>query len=122
MSDEWKQDFDGAMIKHLLFKSRLRSFLYGRPSGEAILRDPQLCELGRWIEERALRGPYRHLPESQVLDQAHRRIHQLASQLMDLYQRGQTEQALAGLVQVQPVADQITALLRTMEEKVRAGA
>jgi len=121
MTDEFKQDFDAAIIKHLLFKSRLRSFLYGRPSGEATLRDPQLCELGQWIQQKAL-GPYRHLPESQTLDQAHRQIHQVASELMDLYDRGQTEQALDGLAQVQPIADRITTLLRTMEDKMRVSA
>lgn len=120
MTDELKQDFETAIIKHLLFKSRLRSFLYGRPSGEAALRNPQLCELGQWIATRAL-GPYRHLPESQALDQAHRQIHRLANELMDLHQRGQPEQALRGLAQVQPLADHITALLRAMEHKLRVG-
>lgn len=118
MTDDIKQDFEAAMVKHLLFKSRLRSFLYGRATDEAALRDPQQCTFGHWIQQRAL-GAYQHLPESRTLDQVHKQIHQLANKLMDLHQRGRTEEALAGLPQMQVLADRITALLRTMEEKLR---
>ena len=118
MLSDIKQDFDAALIKHLLFKSKLRSYLYGQETNEVPLRDPRQCSLGQWIAQRAL-GPYRHLPESRELAAVHEQIHRVANRLMDLHQQGQTEEALAGLSQVQPLADQITTLLQTMQAKLQ---
>ncbi|UYZ63285.1 CZB domain-containing protein [Hymenobacter weizhouensis] len=120
MSDDLKQDFDAASVKHLLFKSKLRSYLFGSGTSEAPIRDPQACSFGHWIAERALRT-YGHLPESQQLDRLHIRIHEVANRLMDLHQRGRPDEAVAGLAEVNQLADQITHLLRTMQEKLRAG-
>lgn len=121
MHEELKQDFEMAQVRHHLFKSKLRSALYGSGTAEEPLRNPHVCALGAWIRDRAL-GPYAHLPESHALDKAHLQIHQEASRLLDLHQRGQTEQALAGLTAVQVHADEITRLLHTMEQKLRAGS
>ncbi|MBO0358727.1 CZB domain-containing protein [Hymenobacter sp. BT186] len=118
MNDELKQDFESAVVKHLLFKSKLRSYLYGSGTSQGPIRDPAQCNFGRWIQARAL-GPYAHLPESRELDRLHVRIHQEANRLMDMHARGQVEPALAGLPAVEQLADQITALMRTMEQKLR---
>ena len=119
MNEDLKQDFEMAQVRHLLFKSKLRSALYGSGIAEAPIRDAQLCALGVWIRERAL-GPYAHLPESRELDKVHQQIHQEANRLLDLRQQGNTEQAIAGLASVQGYVDEITRLLRTMEQKLRA--
>ena len=67
-----KQDFEGALVKHLLFKSKLRSFLYGTNTAEAPIRDPDVCALGHWIRERRT-GIYAHLKEEMTqLDSIHR--------------------------------------------------
>ncbi|UOQ65281.1 CZB domain-containing protein [Hymenobacter volaticus] len=120
MTDELKQDFESGMVKHLLFKSKLRSYLYGSKINQGPIRDPLQCALGHWIQDRAL-GAYAHLPESRELDRLHRHIHQEANRLMDMHDRGQTEQALAGLGAVEKLADHITAMMRTMEQKLRTG-
>lgn len=117
-SDEIKQDFESAMVKHLAFKARLRSFLYGNNSAEGPLRDPEQCVLGQWIHERR-RGAYRQVPEMGALDQQHRLIHQQANQLMDLYRAGQPDQAKAGFADVQHTADSIMQLLQTIEARAR---
>jgi Chemoreceptor zinc-binding domain len=120
MTNELKQDFESALIKHLLFKSKLRSFLYGSGTSEGPIRDPQQCAFGHWIRDRALRD-YQHLPESRELDRVHVQIHEQANRLMDLHQKGDRETALAGLAAVEQLADHITSLLRTMEERLRTG-
>lgn len=120
MHDELKQDFDSALIKHLLFKSKLRSYLYGNGTTQAPLRDPQQCALGQWIAARAL-GPYAQLPELRELDRLHIRIHQEANRLMDLHDQNHQEKALAGLATIELMADQLTQLLRTMEARLRTG-
>ncbi|SNR40741.1 MULTISPECIES: CZB domain-containing protein [Hymenobacter] len=119
MNDELKQEFDSALVKHLHFKSKLRSFLYGSGTSEEPIRDPRACSFGRWILERAL-PDYRHLPETQQLDRVHLQIHQAANRLMDLHKRGQADAAIDGLAEVNQLADQVTRLLRTMEAKLRA--
>ncbi|GGE94831.1 CZB domain-containing protein [Hymenobacter cavernae] len=120
MNDDLKQDFETALVKHLLFKSKLRSFLYGSGTAEEPIRDANTCALGKWINERAL-VQYGHLPEAQELDRVHRQVHQVANRLMDLHVAGQAEQAIAGLSDVQVLTDRISQLLRTMENKLRQG-
>jgi hypothetical protein len=113
-----KQDFESALVKHISFKARLRSFLYGNNSAEAPLRDADQCGLGKWITNRRL-GSYAHLPEMRELDQQHRLIHQQANQLMDLHLAGQRDEALAGFKAVQKRADDIVVLMQTLEDKLR---
>lgn len=121
MTDELKQDFESGLVKHLLFKSKLRSYLYGSGISQGPIRDPALCAFGQWLTDRAS-GPYGRLPEYREVDRLHVLIHQQANRLMDLHARGQTEEALAGLPAVEKIADQLTVLLRTMEQKLRTGA
>ncbi|RPD50296.1 hypothetical protein DNI29_05735 [Hymenobacter sediminis] len=120
MNHDLKQDFESASVKHLLFKSKLRSFLYGNGTSEGPIRDPQACIFGQWITNRALTD-YGHLPESRELDRVHTQIHLEANRLMDLHQSGHQEEAIAGLSEINKMANRITELLRTMEEKLRAG-
>ncbi|MCA8831321.1 CZB domain-containing protein [Hymenobacter pini] len=120
MIDDLKQEFDAARIKHLHFKSKLRSFLYGSSTAEAPIRNPQQCSFGQWIAQYLL-ARYAHLPESQQLDQVHDQIHQEANRLMDMVQRGQRDEAISGMAEINQLADQIIRLLRTLEEKIRTG-
>ncbi|RZK14481.1 MAG: histidine kinase, partial [Hymenobacter sp.] len=112
------QDFESALIKHLAFKARLRSFLYGNSASEGPLRDPDQCVLGRWIAERR-QGDYRQIPEMTDLDRQHRQIHVEANRLMDQYQAGHQAEAQAGFAEVQRTADYIVQLLQTIENRAR---
>lgn len=117
-----KQDFEAAMVKHLAFKARLRSFLYGNNNSEGPLRDPEQCTLGQWIAERR-REAYRLVPAMNELDHQHRYIHQQANRLMDQFRSGQEAEAQAGFAEIQRTSDHITTLLQTIEAQVRtAGA
>ena len=122
-TEELKQDFDSARIKHVHFKSRLRSFLFGNGGVEGPLRDPEQCSLGLWIANRMRgTGVYAHLPEARQFDRQHSLIHREANRLMDLYLAGNVEEAGAGYVPLQAIADEMTGLLQTMETKLRTKA
>ena len=122
-TEEIKRDFESAIIKHVHFKSKLRSLLFGGGGSEGPARDPEACGLGQWIAERMRgTGPYAHLPEARRLDHQHVLVHQQANRLMDLHRAGQEEEALAGFADLQLVADEIVTLLRTMEARLRTGA
>ena len=120
---ELKQDFASARIKHVHFKSKLRSFLFGNGGAEGPLRDPEQCSLGQWIADR-MRSPgtYAHLPESRQFDRQHILIHQEANRLMDLHRAGRTEEAGAGYLPVDAIAEEMVLLLRTIEDKLRRDA
>ncbi|WP_177189676.1 CZB domain-containing protein [Hymenobacter actinosclerus] len=119
MTDDLKQEFDAARIRHLLFKSKLRSFLYGSDTAQGPIRDPEQCAMGHWITERALPA-YGHLPETHELDRLHRLIHTEGGRLMDLHLAGQSDAATSGLGHINKLADDIVALLTTIEARLRA--
>ena len=121
--EELKRDFESAHIKHVHFKSKLRSFLFGNGGAEGPLRDPEQCTLGLWIASRMRgTGAYAHLPEARQFDQLHVRMHQEANRLMDLHVSGQGNEAGVGSVPLQAIADEMTALLQTMEVRLRTQA
>ncbi|OGX91329.1 CZB domain-containing protein [Hymenobacter coccineus] len=119
--NEIKQDFESAVTKHVLFKAKLRSFLYGNGYAEGPLRDPDQCALGHWIADRRA-GAYVHVPEMANLDAAHRRLHRDAALLMDLRLAGRPEAAADGLPAVLAQAESIAALLQTIERTLRTEA
>lgn len=115
--DITRLDFQQARIKQVLFKSRLRSVLYGvRAADEALLarRDNPL---GQWLDA-VVKPKYGGRPEVQQLDALLLRMLEAGQQLVRQYQRGQIEEARTGLDQVNALADQIDALLLTLEEQV----
>lgn len=118
--EEIKQDFESARIKHVHFKSKLRSYLFGNGVEEGPLRNPERCTLGIWIADR-LRGTgaYAHLPVAREFDRKHLLIHREANRLMDLHTAGQTDAANAGYMPVQLIADEMVVLLQTMEAQLR---
>ena len=122
-NEELKRDFESAHIKHVHFKIKLRSFLFGNGGAEGPLRDPEQCSLGQWIASR-MRGPgaYAHLPEARRFDRQHVLIHKEANRLMDLHARGQTSEASAGYAPLQVIADEMVGLLQTMEARMRTQA
>ena len=120
MSDDLKQEFDAARVKHMLFKSKLRSALFGSQTAEGPIRDPQQCAFGHWITQRVL-PDFGYLPESRELDRLHTRIHHEAARLLDMHHAGQQDAAIGELAEINRLAEQITRLLRTMEESLRRG-
>ena len=121
--EELKRDFESAHIKHVHFKSKLRSFLFGNGGAEGPLRDPEQCGLGLWIADRLRgNGPYAHLPEARQFDRQHTLIHNEANRLMDLFNGGKVEQALAGFLPLQGIAEEMVVLLKTMEARLRTEA
>ena len=121
--EELKQDFESARIKHVHFKSKLRSYLFGNGGETGPLRDPELCGLGRWVANRLRgRGPYAHLPEARQFDQKHVLIHLEANRLMDLHDAGQDNEVNTYYTPLQKLADEMVVLLQTMETKLRTEA
>ncbi|WP_018343938.1 PAS domain-containing protein [Cytophaga aurantiaca] len=111
-------DFEQAKTRHLLFKTRLKSILYGAEIDEQPVVSHIDCSLGKWIYEHALQS-YGHIPETHQLEHVHTTIHALAKELISLYKNGKIEEARCGLIKIERIADTILSLLTTIERKLK---
>ena len=111
-------DFQQAKVKHLQFKSNLRSIVYGAAD---IDENPVLshfdCKVGKWIYEYAL-GQYGHLPEMIALENVHAEIHKKAKELVLLYKEGKVMEARNGLNDMEQIAETLVNLLTLLEKKI----
>jgi hypothetical protein len=112
-------DFQQARIKQVLFKSRLRSVLYGVREAEASLFSIRENPLGQWLDT-VVKPKYGYLAEVGQLERLLQRMLDAGQGLVKQYQRGQIEEARAGLDQVNSYAGQIEKLLQTLEHTTQA--
>ena len=107
-------DFQQARVKQVLFKSRLRSVLYGVREAEPGLFSLAENPLGQWLhtELHPRLGQY---PEVRELDRTLQQMLHTGQDLTARYQRGQIEEARTGLDQINTFADRIEALLLSLE-------
>jgi hypothetical protein len=112
-------DFQQARVKQVLFKSRLRSVLYGVREAEPALFSLAENPLGQWLQS-SLKPQLGTQPAVRELEQVLQQMLRTGQDLATRYQRGQIEEARAGLDQVNSYADRIEALLHTLEQNAMA--
>ncbi|QKG52402.1 hypothetical protein [Hymenobacter sp. BRD67] len=106
-------DFQQARIKQILFKSPLRSVLYGVRVADDTLFSPRTNAIGQWI---ATVVKPRHPARIEVRN-AERLLHQMlaaSSTLVAQYSRGQIEEARRGLSQIDSLGEQLVAQLEAL--------
>jgi hypothetical protein len=111
-------EFSQARIKHLAFKSKLRSYLYGANGDKEPLTDHTQCVLGKWIIKMASEYNLGH--ELQEVNFNHQHIHAVARKLIILYDKGQTSEARDGFVEIDEVASELIESLQTVEAKLNS--
>ena len=111
-------DFQQARVKQVLFKSRLRSVLYGVREAEPALFSYADNALAQWIQT-SLRPELGNLPAVYELERTVQQMLRTGQDLATRYQRGQIEEARTGLDQINIYADQIEAQLVSLESSVR---
>ncbi|MDO7848084.1 hypothetical protein Q5H92_17090 [Hymenobacter sp. M29] len=114
-------DFQQARVKLVLFKSRLRSVLYGVREAEPSLFSVADNPVGQWVRT-SLRPELGTRPEVRELEVVLQHMLSTGETLANRYQRGQIEEARAGLDQVNAYADQMEALLQALERGYSAAA
>jgi hypothetical protein len=117
MNNEIKLDFQQARMRHIAFKSKLRSVLYGSGLDEEPIVSQYECSLGKWIYGGAI-VRYGHIPEMRELEQVHTAIHEAARDLLKLYHTGKVEEARNGLSRINAIAERLVSLINTLEEKL----
>ncbi|MBF9237198.1 hypothetical protein I2I05_07295 [Hymenobacter sp. BT683] len=114
-------DFQQARVKQVLFKSRLRSVLYGVREAEPELFSIRDNPLGQWIQT-TLKPALRASGEVSELEHLTQQMMRTGQELATRYNRGQIEESRAGLDQINAFADQIENLLSRLEAGMVAGA
>jgi hypothetical protein len=110
-------DFQQARVKQVLFKSRLRSVLYGVREAEPTLFSYADNALAQWIQT-SLRPELGDQPAVHELERTVQQMLRTGQDLATRYQRGQIEEARTGLDQINAYADQIEAQLMHLESSV----
>jgi hypothetical protein len=107
-------DFQQARVKQVLFKSRLRSVLYGVREPEPALFSLTDNPLGQWIQT-VLKPQASSPPAVRELEHVLQQMLRTGQDLATRYQRGHLEEARAGLDQINGFSDQIDSLLLNLE-------
>ncbi|TGE15777.1 CZB domain-containing protein [Hymenobacter elongatus] len=110
-------DFQQARVKQVLFKSRLRSVLYGVREAEPALFAYAENPLGQWIQT-VLKPEFGNQPAVRELENTLQHMLSTGQDLANRYQRGLIEEARAGLDQVNAFADQIETQLLSLESSL----
>ena len=109
-------DFQQARIKQVLFKSRLRSVLYGVRDVDDTLLSAQHNPFGEWIQT-VMKPQYSHHPEVSEIERQFAQMLNTGQELLSQYRRGLIEEARAGLTRIDAHADRIGAFLQAMESR-----
>ncbi|MDB5234493.1 MAG: hypothetical protein JWR44_1486 [Hymenobacter sp.] len=110
-------DFQQARIKQVLFKSRLRSVLYGVREAEPGLFSIQENPLGQWLQT-SVKPVHSAKPEVREIERVLQQMLHTGQELATRYARGLIEEARAGLDQINSYADHIDTLLASLERQV----
>jgi hypothetical protein len=114
--EKLKHEFESATVKHILFKSKVKSYLYGSDIDTEPITNYLECNFGKWIYEKGL-PLFGDLPEMQELEKVHKEIHEFASYLVKLKNENQAEKALSQLPRLEILATNIYDLLKKVEVK-----
>jgi len=112
-------DFQQARVKQVLFKSRLRSVLYGVREAEPELFSMRENPLGQWLQT-SVKPALGAQPEVREIERVLQQMLQTGHDLARRYQSGLIEEARNGLDQVNIYADQIELLLTGLERNATA--
>ena len=111
-------DFQQARIKQVLFKSRLRSVVYGVRTAEADLFSRAANPLGQWLDQ-IIKPKYGTHPEVRDIERLLQLMLETGRTLVGEYERNHLEEARAGLNRVNTQAEQIDLLLSQLEQKLK---
>ncbi|WP_210517472.1 hypothetical protein [Hymenobacter terricola] len=114
-------DFQQARVKQVLFKSRLRSVLYGVRAAEPELFSLRDNPLGQWLQT-AVKPTLGAYPEVREIEHTLQQMLQTGQDLAARYARGHIEESRAGLDQINGYADHIETLLTRLEQETRRAA
>ncbi|UOQ74893.1 hypothetical protein [Hymenobacter cellulosilyticus] len=109
-------EFQQARIKQVVFKSRLRSVLYGVREPDPALFSLRDNPFGEWLRS-TLMPRFGMATEVRSIERTLQQMLVHGQELVTLYQRGQIEKARAGLEQIEGYAAEIDQQLQQLERR-----
>ena len=110
-------ELTSAKTKHLLFKSKMRSYLNGSSEVEEnVLIDPNACALGKWLVE--VGSKYNQYSEITQLNEAHIKMHAKAKEIIDLKSANKKKEAEAKMADIEEIGSSIMSLVEKLEKRL----
>ncbi|AKQ44946.1 histidine kinase [Rufibacter radiotolerans] len=109
-------DFQQLRIKHILYKSKIRSVLYGGTYDDTFFSASGPVNV--WFTTVGL-STYHREPELQQLSVIQKELNTAAKHYIDLYQAGRIDEAHEGLEKVESHSEKFLDLLSKMEQRLR---
>ncbi|GAB2531998.1 histidine kinase [Rufibacter soli] len=109
-------DFQQLRIKHILYKSKIRSALYGGAYDDAFFSASGPVNM--WFTNVG-QATYHREAELQQLSLLQNELNRTARQYIDLYQAGKIDEAHEGLEKVEALSEKFLDLLSKMEQRLR---
>lgn len=108
-------DFQQLRIKHILYKSKVRSVLYGG-NYDAVFFS-RSGPVSQWFSTvGAVR--YSHEPELEQLSRVHDELNMTADELFSYYKNGKIEEAHDGLKNIEKKSEEFLSLLNRLENRL----
>ena len=108
-------DLQQLRIKHILYKSKVRSILYGGTFDETFFS--HTGPVSFWINSTGL-ARYGHEPEMKSLATLNSDLNGIALELIRLYQSGSIDVAHDGLKKIEKKSEEFLTLLSALETKL----
>jgi len=108
-------DLQQLRIKHILYKSKVRSILYGGTFDETFFS--HTGPVSFWMNSTGL-AKYGHEPEMKSLANLNSDLNTIALELIRLYQSGSIDVAHDGLKKIEKKSEEFLNLLSTLETKL----
>ena len=106
-------DFQQARIKQILFKSQLRSVLYGVREADEALFSVQSSALGQWLNTQ-VKPRYPGQPEVREAERLLLQLLNTGRELAGQYRKGQIDEARQGLTRIDRVGEELVAVLQKL--------
>jgi hypothetical protein len=106
-------DFQQVRIKQILFKSQLRSVLYGVREADEALFSVEGNALGQWLST-VIKPKFVGRPEVREAEGLLQNMLRMGRELTAQYGRGQIEEARRGLTQIDRLGEQLVMVLQKL--------
>ncbi|ALJ01239.1 hypothetical protein [Rufibacter tibetensis] len=110
-------DFQQLRIKHILFKSKVRSVLYGGTPDTAFFSSAG--PISSWFASIGF-SRYNNISELLELKQVQQELSSESDSLFRLYQRGKIDEAQSGLSKIEKLSERFLNTLSRLESKLAA--
>jgi hypothetical protein len=108
-------EFQQLRIKHIFFKSKVRSILFGANYDNSFFENENPVDI--WFNTIG-KVNYVYDPIMQELIREHKYFKNMALQLTHLYKSGKIEQAHAGLSEINSISEKFLSLLDDLESRI----